>query len=200
MRSCRGLLTALFGVALAAGPALPADISVTWAYHDDADDIDDRCGENIPGERFTFLDSELTVVPDDQPVTIYVLTDRDFAGEREEQVFVRWWNGREEHWIMGSWVKNITLGPGTVAGTFHGLPGEGTLVVDLWKVVIPAEVTLPGENYYVIQLKGWSDDPRVVYLLRDAPAEGHGALNPLGQYTTPEPEYVGHDWVVTVKK
>ena len=176
------------------------EIRTHWAYHDDADDIDDRCGETVPGERFAFLDSEFTVIPDDQPVLLYVLTDKDFAGDREEQVLVRWWNGEKEHWVMGAWVKNIILGPGSVAGTFHGLPAQGVVTVDLWKVEIPAELTRPGENYYAIQLKGWSDDPRTVYLLRDIPEENQGNLNPLGQYCTEKPAYMGHDWSVTIKE
>lgn len=198
-RTIPGLAVAVLAGSLALVRA-DEPIAVRWAYHDDADQIDDRCGEQVPGERFCFLDAETTVIADDEPVRLYALTDRNFAGQREEQVFVRWWNGQEEKWIMGKWVKNITLGPKAIDGTFHGLPGEGEVVVDLWLIEIPPEVTLPGENYYVIQLKGWSDDPRVMYLLRDVPQDGHGALNPLGQYCTPEPEYFGHDWCVTIKE
>ncbi|HIE10619.1 MAG TPA: hypothetical protein EYP62_03315 [Kiritimatiellae bacterium] len=198
--SNRTVSMAILILVLAGASYASEKIRIHWAYHDDADDIDDRCGETVPGERFSFLDMDSTVLGDDQPVVLYVLTDKDFAQEHEEQVLVRWWNGEQEHWIMGAWVKNIILGPGSVAGTFHGLPAQGVVTVDLWKVEIPAELTRPGENYYAIQLKGWSQDPCAIYLLRDMPEESAGRLNPLGQYCTEKPAYVGHDWSVTIQE
>ena len=74
----------------------------------------------------------------------------------------------------------------------------GEAMLDLWQVEIGPEVTKPGENYYVIQLKGWDEGGTAVegYLLRDT--AGSGQRNDLGQAWTSDGDYFGHDWSLTV--
>lgn len=176
-----------------------AQINMEWTYHDDADDVDDRTTEKVPGEEFTFLSPADTVIPDDTPVVIYVLTANNFAGDLDEQVFARWWNGETENWVMAQWIKNIPLSPmGITAQTFHGLPLAGEAMLDLWRIEIGAEFTRPGENYYVIQAKGWKEgETREAYLLRDAVPE-KSSENALGQQWIGSPDYAGHDWSVRI--
>ena len=179
--------------------AASAQINMDWTYHDDADDVDDRATEQVPGEDFTFLSPSGIVIPNDAPVVIYVLTANNFAGDLDEQVFVRWWNGETEHWVMAQWIKNIPLSPmGLNAQTFHGLPLAGEAMLDLWRVEIGADITRPGENYYVIQAKGWKDgDTKEAYLLRDAVPE-KSQENALGQQWIGSPDYAGLDWSVRI--
>ncbi len=190
------LLPILLAAVLAAGTALAGTLNVENAYHAATDDL--RVTEKVPGEDFTFLRNGKTAIPDNEDVTLYVMTANNFADDADEQVFVRWWNGREEHWLMGSWEKNIFIGSGEKAvGAFRGAPVEGEVMLDLWKIVIPADKTLPGDNYYVIQLKGWSeDDATEYYLLRDM-AVGGGENN-VGQVWIATPDYAEHDWKVKI--
>lgn len=180
--------------------ATAAEIKTDWAYHGRADGALSPAKENIPGQGYAFIGNANTVIPDAEPVTLYVLTDQNFAGDADEQVLVRWWNGKEEKWLMGKWEKNITLGQGEGAvEPFHGQPETGATTLDLWSVEVPAELTLPGENYYVIQLKGWQKDaePAEVLLLRDASGE-FTVVNKLGQAWTASKNYAGQDWKVTI--
>lgn len=174
-------------------------LEVSYAYHDDADGTDDRATENIPGETYAFIGNASTSIRDDDTVTLYAITANQFAGDAEEQILVRWWNGEEEHWIMGTWEKNLFLGAGENAkGPFHNCPPDGEVMVDLWKFEIGPGITRPGENYYVIQLKGWSEEGATeYYLLRDGGADGAGENN-VGQAWTPEPNYFEHDWSVQI--
>lgn len=185
----------MVAVAVAGG----AELKTAWAYHDDNDGTDDRGWEQVPGETYTFIANGGSVIPNTETVTLYLLTDRDFAGDLEEQVFLRWWNGMEEHWIMGSWVANVTIGEGEDAsGRFHGQPVAGTETVDLWKIEIGPDITRPGENYYVIQLKGWTEEEsQEVYLLQDT-QPGQSFDNALGQSWLPTGEFYEHDWSVTI--
>ena len=178
-----------------------AELATDWAYHDGNDGNDNRTTEMVPGESFAFIGNGAAAIGNNDPVTIYILTPNNFAGDLEEQVFVRWWNGDTEHWISGQWEKNVMLGKnGEVDnGTFHGLPLEGSVMLDLWKVVISPDLTRPGENFYVIQLKGWKEgeEPRQVYLLRDS-AEG-SSNNNLSQAWTAG-DYFGHDWSLKISE
>jgi len=175
--------------------AYAGELRLDWAYHDDADELDDRTSEQIPGENLTFLGNGSTLIANDEPVMLYVMTVQQFAWDQEEQVLVRWWNGEEEHWVMGSWLLNIELGD---IDTFHGLPLDEAVTVDLWEVKIDPEITRPGENYYVIQLKGWveGEDPEAVYLLRDT-GGGEASANNLEQAWTAG-DYSGRDWSVSI--
>lgn len=186
-------------VALACASTVFAGLNTDWAYHDDNDGTDDRATEYVPAKDMPFIGNGKVSVPNDQVVTLYVLTANQFAGDLEEQVFVRWWNGEQEHWIMGSWVDNVYLGTGeTDAGRFHGLPMDAPVMLDLWKFEIGADITKPGENFYVIQLKGWSEGgTQEVYLLRDASDESSN--NNVGQANT-SGSYFGHDWSVKIEE
>lgn len=172
-------------------------LDMKWSYHDDNDDIDDRGIETIPGEFFTFVKNGGAVVADEDDISLYVITAHDFAQESEEQVFVRWWNGQEEHWIMGAWEDNIRLGDADdAAGKFHNLPRVGAEMVDLWRIDISNEITKPGENFYTIQLKGWSETyVEEAYLLRTETEESQA--NELGQEWT-EGSYFGGDWSISI--
>lgn len=193
------VMVSLLTLALLAGPALAGTLNLENAYHSATATNDLRVSEKVPGEAFAFLGNGRTDIPDGDDVTLYVLTANNFADDADEQVFVRWWNGQEEHWIMGSWEKNIFLGTGEKAvGPFRGSPMDGEMMVDLWKIVVPADKTLPGDNYYVIQIKGWSaDESTEYYLLRDM---GSGGENNMGQAWVATPDYAEHDWKVTIKE
>jgi hypothetical protein len=127
------------------------------------------------------------------------MTANQFAGDADEQVFVRWWNGDREHWIIAEWFANATLDiSGENAGIFRGKPDFGSVMVDIWKIWIPADYTRPGDNYYVIQLKAWSPQgASEYYLLRDSGVEG-AKVNNLGQAWTENANYAGHDWKVVI--
>jgi len=173
-----------------------ADFRTDWAYHSSTPGS--RETERVPGESFTFLGNGTETVTDSDPVTLYLLTDQDFAEEMKEQVFVRWWNGSRAHWIQGRWIKNITLDASDPETCFHGLPREGTRSLDLWKVRIPASLTQPGDNYYAIQLKGTRDGiSEERYLLRKL-AGDFSQTNPLGQIWSASEEFDGQDWKIEV--
>jgi hypothetical protein len=188
----------IFAAALLASAPAFAEINTEWAYHDDNDGTDDRAGEGVPGQAVMFLGNAKVSIPDAEPVTLYVLTVNQFAGDADEQVFARWWNGKEEKWIMGSWMTNVYVGTGdNDAGRFHGLPNDQSVMCDIWKIEVSPDLTLPGENFYVIQLKGWANDASTgeAYLLRDS-ADG-SKNNNVGQSVTTG-SYFGHDWSVTI--
>lgn len=177
-----------------------AEMNMEWAYHDDSDGIEHRATEKVPGETFSFLANGSTSVSQADTVILYVLTANQFAGEGEEQVYLRWWNGQEEHWIQGQWEKNIWLGEGEKGiGGFHGFPRWGEVMVDLWKFEVPSEITKAGDNFYTIQLKHWSDaGAEERYLLRES-AGDFGGKNDLGQAWTASSEgFFGKDWKVSV--
>jgi len=186
-------------VALAAyGRTAPAELNMDWAYHSGGG-ADSRATENVPGQGFTFLGNGTNDIKDADPVTLYVLTANRFANGAEEQVFARWWNGKEEKWVMGSWVTNVYLGSGdTDAGRFHGQPADKSAMCDVWKIVISPDITLPGDNYYTIQLKGWTTNgtPSEAFLLRDPSPKGK--QNNIGQAYTTEGDYVSHDWSLKI--
>ena len=184
----------IYVILLTAIVSMAGEPQMDWAYHDDADAIDDRSTERVPGTTYTFLSHDSADTPTSASISLYVLTLNQFAGAEDEQVFVRWWNGEKEHWVAAEWVQNMRLGGDSPFGTFHGLPISGEAVTDVWKATIPAEMTMPGDNYYVIQLKARSEDSESVrYLLRK-----NGEQNNLEQMWTDQPDYAGKDWHVTI--
>ena len=173
--------------------AAAQDFRMDWAYH--AAEGVEAAAEKVPGEEFCFLANGRSAIPQNEPVTLYVMTDRGFAGDFDEQVFVRWWDGYMAHWVMGTWVKNIRLSPSMQV---RGRPEEGEKLVDLWRVDIPAWITQPGDNFYAIQLKGCNAgycEER--YLLRRGEGD-FSRRNPLGQAWSSSEEFDGQDWRVKI--
>lgn len=190
---------ALLFCLLACGSMVYAGLNTDWAYHDDNDGEDDRTTEYVPGKDFSFLGNGSTTIKNNEPVVLYILTANRFAGEADSQVLVRWWNGEAEHWIMGSWVDNVYLGTGDAdAGRFHGLPMDAPVMLDIWKIEISPDITRPGDNFYAIQLKGWSEgSEEIAYLLRDASDDSWN--NNLRQALS-NSGFFGHDWVVKIEE
>jgi len=190
-------ISATIGLALLPAVA-EAQLNMDWAYHAAADSPEARITERVPGEEATFLANGRLEIADGEEVVIHVLTAHQFAGDGEEQVWLRWWNG-EERWFQGHWQKNVILGDSArAAGQFRGLPASGEVVLDLWEIRIDAGTTRPGENYYVIQLKGVGGQGEIVhYLLREGSGE-FGGMNQLGQAWTVSPDYTGRDWKVVI--
>lgn len=184
----------LAAAVLWAGSARAQEIHTGWAYH--AAEDANPATETVPGETFAFRADGPGAIPQDRTVTLYVLTDHEFAGNLDEQVFVRWWDGYMAHWIMGTWVKNVWLSP---AHRLRGLPAAGETMVDLWKVDVPSWITQPGENFYAIQLKGCRPDGESEerYLLRRG-AGDFSRKNALGQAWSSSEEFDGQDWSVTI--
>ena len=186
------VLSVSFVFAAVAGAAAQ-DIRTAWAYHS-AEGVAPEA-EIVPGETFAFLANGTTSIPQDRTVTLYVLTDHEFAGDLDEQIFVRWWDGYMAHWVMGTWVENVYLSP---SNPLRGLPTDGNVMLDLWKIDIPSWITQPGENFYAIQLKGCrGDHSEERYLLRRAGGD-FSRLNPLGQAWSSSEEFDGQDWSVTI--
>ncbi len=185
----------LLFAALAARPAC-ADLQTDWAYH--ATGNGSRATEQVPGESRSFLANGTDQIPDGDTITLHLLTAHDFAGDLEEQVFVRWWDGAVSHWVMGTWVKDLRLDAQRKNGRFHDLPAAGTVQLDLWRVEIPAAITQPGDNFYAIQLKGFHPDASEErYLLRQAGGD-FSRTNNLGQIWSASEEFDGQDWKVEI--
>lgn len=173
-----------------------ADIQTDWAYH--AVGSGSRTTERVPGEEFSFLANGTDQVADGDTVTLYVLTTNNFAGDMDEQLFVRWWDGAISHWVMGTWVKAIRLDASRPDGIFRDLPAEGTVLLDLWKIEIPPEITQPGENFYAIQLKGYHEGASEErYLLRHAGGD-FSRTNNFGQIWSASEEFDGQDWKIEI--
>ncbi len=184
---------ALSFLLLAAAGASAQDIRTAWAYH--AAEGASPAAEIIPGKTTAFLANGTASIPQDRTVTLYVMTDHQFAGDLDEQIFVRWWDGYMAHWVMGSWVENLHLSP---SNPIRGFPADGEVMVDLWKIDIPSWITQPGENFYAIQLKGCrGDHSEERYLLRRAGGD-FSRRNALGQAWSSSEEFDGQDWSVTI--
>lgn len=173
-----------------------ADIQTDWAYH--AVGSASRVSDLVPGETHPFLANGSDQIADGEAIVLYVLTARDFAGDMDEQVYVRWWDGTMSHWIMGTWVKNVDLDAAAPESRFRGLPAEGSVVVDLWKIEIPEWITQPGENFYAIQLKGFAGDAAEERYLLSAPGGDFTQTNNLGQVWSASEEFGGQDWRVNI--
>ncbi|MBR6022965.1 MAG: hypothetical protein IK066_11185 [Kiritimatiellae bacterium] len=184
--------SAFLALALAALPAAAQNLRVDWAYH--AAEGADPAAVAAPGLSESFLTPPAAP---GAPASILVLTDRDFGGPLDEQVGVRWWDGRMAHWITGVWIKNVTAADLPAASPLaEALPQDR--VFDLWRVTIPSWIPQPGDNYYAVQLKATGrGDPLERYLL----ARGGGDFsrtNGLGQVWSSSEEFDGQDWLVTV--
>lgn len=181
---------------LALNPAF-GDIQTDWAYH--AIGSSTRTTEQVPGENMTFLANGSEQVNDNDTVTLYVLTAHDFAGDMDEQIYVRWWDGYMSHWIMGSWVKNLKLAPQPDGPSLRGLPVDGPVAVDLWKIEIPSWITQPGDNFYAIQLKGCTPDSSEERYLLSRPGGDFSQTNNFGQIWSASEEFDGQDWKVQIQ-
>lgn len=175
-------------------PAPAGDIQIEWAYHSAGNTA--RMTERVPGETMFFLANGVETVSSSATVTLYVLTDKDFAGDMDEQIFARWWDGSRANWIMGAWVKNIELNADTLP--FRGHPETGTRVLDLWRIDIPPQITRPGDNFYAIQLKGFQDDQTIERYLLKSPGGDFSRTNQLGQIWSASEEFDGQDWRIRV--
>lgn len=176
----------------AALSAMAQTFLVDWAYH--AAEGADPSILSVPGLSTGFLDAPAAA---SSPVSVFVLTDHDFAGDWKEQVGVRWWDGRMAHWITGNWIKNVTRDD--LSGTADwasALPG-GT-VFDLWRVEIPAWIPQPGDNYYAIQLKAVGPAETVERYLVARGGGDFSRTNALGQVWSASEEFDGQDWRVTI--
>lgn len=190
----RSTVAFLSFVLLAALP-VRAEIQTDWAYHA-ADG--ENWTERVPGESVSFLENGSAQIADGDTVTLYLLTANDFAGDLDEQVFVRWWDGAISHWIMGTWVRSVRLDASQPARVFRGLPPSGSVLLDLWKIEIPSAITQPGENFYAIQLKGQGPDvSEERYLLRRYGGD-FSCTNNFGQICSASEEFDGQDWKVVI--
>ncbi len=190
-------IVAFLFIALLILPVAHAEFRMDWAFHSAGNAS--RLTELVPEKAVTFLAKGSDQIRNSDPVTLYFLTDQNFAEDLTEQVFVRWWDGTMSHWVMGSWVKNITLDASNPSTRLRDLPREGTQTLDLWKVVIPSSITQPGENFYAIQLKGVGNGTSEErYLLRKLGGD-FSQTNPLGQIWSASEEFDGQDWKISVQ-
>ena len=182
--------------ALWASPLLADDIRTDGAYHSVGDG--NRLSERIPGEETAFLGNGTNQIADSETVALFLLTDRDFAGDMDEQIYVRWWDGAMAHWIMGVWLKNVVLDGSNPQTRFRGLPADGTLLLDLWKIEIPPWITQPGDNFYAIQLKGYREGRSEERYLLSRPGGDFSRTNQFGQVWSASEEFDGQDWKINV--
>lgn len=173
-------------------PLAAWEIDTNWAYHSAGDEA--RLTDTVPGVESTFLAGGSTRISSADPITLYVMTSHNFAGEMEESVHVRWWDGARPHWIMGTWMANRVLEAGPEGGQFRGHPQEGAVTVDLWKVDIPPWVTQPGWNFYAIQLRGTQEEVTEERYLLSRTGGGFSRTNRLGQAWSASEEFDGQDW------
>ena len=190
------LLTAFLVFAALTMTSVLADIQTDWAYH--AIGSASRFTELVPGETVSFVANGSEQVNDGDTVTLYVLTAHDFAGDLDEQIYVRWWDGYMSHWIMGTWLKNITLNPAPEGPTLRGLPVDGPVTLDLWKIEVPPWITQPGDNYYAIQLKGCTPDTSEERYLLSKPGGDFSQTNNFGQIWSASEEFDGQDWRIQI--
>lgn len=182
--------------ALIVSPLAAEEIQTDWAYH--AASSGSRLTERVPGEEFTFLANNTDPIRNDDTITLHLLTGHNFAGDMDEQIHVRWWDGSLSHWIMGSWVKNIVLDASRPESRFRNQPTEGTVTLDLWKIEIPPMITQPGENFYAIQMKGFSQDATEERYLLSQPGGDFSRTNNLGQVWSASEEFDGQDWKINI--
>ncbi len=178
------------------GTSVRAEIQTDWAFHSIGDG--GRFAETVPGQTTCFVEGGSDQIDNNQTVRLFLLTARQFAGDLDEQVFVRWWDGTMAHWIQGQWVQNITLPSDPPETRFHGLPKEGTATLDLWRIDIPPWITQPGENFYAIQLKAFSPDATYERYLLSRSGGDFTRTNNLGQVWSASEEFDGQDWKINV--
>jgi len=169
------------------------------AFHAISGQAPDAIG--VPGTDRHFFepaDSGMTVRNGD-PVTIFIVTDRGFASGAEEQIYLRWWDGYVTHWVMGFWVKNLTVGETAAAlPPFRALRDDPGRLLDVWQVEIPSWMTQPGDNYYAIQLKAYSGGGSESRFLLARAAGDFSSTNLVGQVFSASEEIESQDWKVTV--
>lgn len=169
--------------AMAQTPTRVPDIDTSLLYH--ALPGGQPATSTVPGEDFPFL--QVPEPGSDAPVVIHVLTPTNFAGDLDEQVYVRWWDGRMAHWIMGYWVKNIPA-----RAIDPSLPAGGQM--DLWRIEVPSFIWQHGDQFYAIQAKGYRSGQSVErYLLARAGGD-FSRTNLLGQVWSSSEEFDGQDW------
>lgn len=181
------LLTGLPSSAFAQDLPPAGDIDTSLLFHSASPDA--PTATLVPGETFPFI--QLPPAGSHAPVRIHVLTSTDFAGPLDEQVYVRWWDGRMAHWIMGYWVRNLP------AEVFSGAIPAGSRV-DLWRVEIPDYVWQSGQQFYAIQVKGYQNGTSVDRYLLGRSGGDFTHTNSLGQIWSASEEFEGQDWAVTL--
>lgn len=175
-----------------------AFIYTDWAYHNDGREM----AELIPGRSDFFRPEQNKTVSKEQPVQLFLLTPYDYAGEKEEKIRLRWWNGEKEHWLDAEWVDNVVLSAqADPVQTFHGQPERDDMLLDVWKVTVPASMIHAGSNYYVFQMIG--TDPKGLrneaVILSRLPGDAPGECNILGQYLIRNGSFFGKDWVIVAE-
>lgn len=182
----------LLGVA-----ARAEDVNLDWAYHDDDDDQDDRNAEMVPGQNFTFVTNKLDAIHQGDTVTLFMLTPHVDERDRDNLLDVRWWNGREEHWVRAVWQRHLFVGRNAAVPSFHGLPESGTEQVDLWRVDVSPQITRTGDNYYFFRyhVTDAAVGDTIYYIVR---ADSFHDNN-LGQAWSPVSEIFARDWPITIK-
>ena len=178
------------------GSVAMAEIQTDWAYHSIGDG--GRFLETIPGQSGAFVEGGSDQADNDQTIRLFLLTAQQFAGDMDEQDFVRWWDGTMAHWVQGQWVENITLKSDPSGPRFHDLPLLDSVTVDLWRIEIPPWITQPGENFYAIQLKAFSPESTFERYLLSRSGGDFTRTNNLGQIWSASEEFDGQDWKINV--
>lgn len=181
---------------LTSSPLVAGEIQTDWAYHGIGNGS--RLTEPVPGTPSTFLANGTDQIANDDTVVLHLLTAHEFAGDMDEQIYVRWWDGAMSHWIMGSWIQAIPLAAAQPETRFRDLPNADSVTVDLWKVEIPPWITQPGDNFYAIQLKGFAQGKSEERYLLARPGGDFSRTNNLGQVWSASEEFDGQDWKISV--
>ena len=170
------------------------EIQTEWAYHSAGSAA--RLTECVPGTDLTFVANGADAILTSETVTLYVLTAKNFAGNMDEQVLARWWDGTRAHWVMGSWVGPVEMQ--AAENGFRGQPLEGAATLDLWRIDVPPLVTRPGDNFYAIQLKGYQDDHADDRYLLCRAGGDFSRTNRLGQIWSSSEEFSRQDWQIRI--
>lgn len=190
MKSISPVCAALFLAAAVAASA--ADIRTDWLYH--AAPGVDPASSPVPGTSSTFL--TLPSRPSD-PALVFVLTPTQFAGDANERVSVRWWDGRMAHRVPGTWIRNLSpadLPPGAP----YSAPLPPDAVLDLWRVEVPSWILQPGEHFYAVHLQASDADGTADRFLLATGGGDFSRTNALGQVWSASEEFDGQDWPVLV--
>ncbi|MDD2240437.1 MAG: hypothetical protein PHI93_07245 [Kiritimatiellae bacterium] len=175
--------------------AAAGDIQTEWAYHSAGSES--RLIDRVPGTDLTFLANGSDALSTSETVTLYVLTAQNFAGNLDEQVSARWWNGTRAHWVMGYWVGPVEVS--ATENTFRGHPAEGSTTLDLWRITIPPLVTRPGDNFYAIQLKAYQNGHTDERYLLCRTGGDFSRTNRLGQIWSSSEEFAQQDWKIQIQ-
>lgn len=180
-----------------------AAVNTDWAYMSNTN-LDPRT-EQIPGTVTfgSFAGGPFLVVDYAKTTTtFYVMTDKPLnliPGEWP-RIQARISHDADQDsnyttdWMNGSWVANLSI---TSAAAFHGLPTEGSKVVDLWKVDWPQPVDGLGDPYtnafnvyfsfllntYASSAQDW--ETGYIFLTRTGSVVNNYPVNP--QFFDPDP-------------